>query len=178
MGDGIFNESVSFGGKNNLTTSSAIGGVTFLKNFNKSLSITTTLSGTYTYDKLTQERIFSNNVLEEIRWIRNQGKSLRISTQLNKKFSPGSLLRAGFIFSHRNYEIGQRFIDFTDIHFTQMAALGTFRPMHNGKKTWVKNLLSILVCTAFMPCSINGILLSHVQDYLIKFQKRKLLEQQ
>lgn len=114
MGDGIFNESVSFGGKNNLTTSSAIGGVTFLKNFNKSLSITTTLSGTYTYDKLTQERIFSNNVLEEIRWIRNQGKSLRISTQLNKKFSPGSLLRAGFIFSHRNYEIGQRFIDFTD----------------------------------------------------------------
>lgn len=114
MGDGIFNESVSFGGKNNLTTSCVIGGVTFVKNFNKSLSINGTASGTYTYDKLTQERIFSNNVLEEIRWIRNQSESLRISTQLNKKFSPGSLLRVGFVFSHRDYQIGQRFIDFTD----------------------------------------------------------------
>jgi hypothetical protein len=114
MGDGVFNESISYGGKNNLTTSSAIGGITFLKNFNKSLSVTTTASGTYTFDKLTQERIFSNNVLEEIRRIRNQGESLRISMQLNKKFSAGSLLRTGFIFSHRYYQIGQRFIDFTD----------------------------------------------------------------
>ncbi|MFM8848942.1 MAG: carboxypeptidase-like regulatory domain-containing protein [Cytophagales bacterium] len=112
-GDGIFNENASSGSKNNLTTSSLLSGITLVTNFNKNLSITTAVSATYTQDKLVQNQLY-NNVSEEIFWTRNKGESFRISTQLNNKFSPGSLLRAGFIVSYRNYQLGQRYIDFTD----------------------------------------------------------------
>jgi hypothetical protein len=113
MGDGIFNQKSSFGSKDDLTTSSFISGITLLTNLNKKLSITTTVSGTHTQDKLVQNRTI-NTLLEETFWVRNKSESFRVSAQLNNKFSPGSLFRAGIIFSYRNYELGKRYIDFVD----------------------------------------------------------------
>ncbi|MFM8913128.1 MAG: hypothetical protein ACKOE6_09470, partial [Flammeovirgaceae bacterium] len=113
IGDGVFNEKFSSGGKNYLNTTSLIGGVTLTNSVNKSTAVTTTVSATHVHDNYFSSQIV-NNILTETFWTKNSGLSLRVSTQLNKKLSPRSLLRSGLILSYRDYEIGQRYIDFAD----------------------------------------------------------------
>lgn len=166
VGDGVFNEGASYWSKDNLLTSSLIGGVTHLKTVNKSLSITTVVSATYTHDKLTQQRILSNNTpLQEISRTSNNGESFRISMQMNKKFSPGSLLRAGLIFSHRNFQLVQRFIDFNDNSLikTPLDSDGATQYVQ-AYAQWKKNLGERFTCNI----GVHGIYVSLNQTYSIE----------
>ena len=113
LGDGIFNQNLSSGQKTYLNTTSLIAGVTLTNNYNKSTAVTTTISATHTQDNYSSSQMV-NKLLTETFWTSNSGLSLRVSTQLNKKLARGSFLRSGLIFSYRDYEIGERYIDFTD----------------------------------------------------------------
>lgn len=113
LGDGTFNDNSASGNGSFLTTKSLISGMTFTKNINKRLSVVTTLSGTSTQDQFVEKQAVNNASSETFR-AGNKAESVRFSAQLSNKFSPGNLLRTGFIFSYRNFGLSQRYIDFAD----------------------------------------------------------------